>query len=125
MLLAVTLSAYLKYSYIFFISLTYRFAPLFKKYQDEVYPARLVFVSFLSSQHGNAPMQRELEQQGIKVPLQFRLDQYRPDLCKLDNLLGMLAQEAVLDFKEEVDKMETEITTERLADSFAKVQLPK
>ena len=98
---------------------------MFKKYHDEVYPARLVFVSFLRSQHSNAPMQVELKQQGITVPLQFRLDQYRPDLCKLDNLLGMLAQEAVLDFKEEVDKMEAEITAERLADSVAAMQLPK
>jgi len=37
-------------------------------------------------------MVRSLENLGI-VPLQFRLDSQRPDLTKVDSLLGLLASE--------------------------------
>ncbi|XP_072023498.1 uncharacterized protein [Amphiura filiformis] len=101
----------------------FRFAALFKKYHDEIYPARLVFVSFLRGQHSRAQMVQELQQMGYE-PLQFKLDQNRPDLTKLDNLLGLLAKEAVMDFKEEVDKMEVEIAAGNLADDVGTMKIP-
>ncbi len=58
-------------------------------------------------------------------PLQFKLDQNRPDLTKLDNLLGLLAKEAVTDFKEQVDRMEEDITSEFLADDVKAIKLPE
>eukprot|EP00005_Dracoamoeba_jomungandri_P001536 CAMPEP_0174262220 /NCGR_PEP_ID=MMETSP0439-20130205/12847_1 /TAXON_ID=0 /ORGANISM="Stereomyxa ramosa, Strain Chinc5" /LENGTH=725 /DNA_ID=CAMNT_0015346893 /DNA_START=48 /DNA_END=2225 /DNA_ORIENTATION=- len=68
------------------------FAQLFYRYYSEVYPAKLVFVSFLDNPSEKGRMVRSLENLGI-VPLQFRLDATRPDLTKVDTLLGLLSSE--------------------------------
>eukprot|EP01116_Phalansterium_solitarium_P018264 TRINITY_DN4788_c0_g1_i3.p1 TRINITY_DN4788_c0_g1~~TRINITY_DN4788_c0_g1_i3.p1 ORF type:complete len:610 (-),score=284.50 TRINITY_DN4788_c0_g1_i3:264-2093(-) len=68
------------------------FPTLFKRYHDEVYPAKIVFVSFLQNANEKGRMVTALESMGI-VPLQFRLDGRRPDLTKLDHLLGVLGSE--------------------------------
>jgi len=68
------------------------FAQLFYKYYTTVYPAKIVFVSFLENPQEKGRMVRSLENLGI-VPLQFRLDSQRPDLTKVDSLLGLLASE--------------------------------
>lgn len=67
------------------------FHQLFYKYHTEVHPAKLVFVSFLDP---NSPGQMcsALEQLGIH-PTQFRLDARRPDLTKLDAMIGLLSTE--------------------------------
>jgi U-box domain len=68
------------------------FAQLFYRYYSEVYPAKLVFVSFLDDMSKKGRMVQALESFGI-APLQFRLDATRPDLTKVDSLLGILASE--------------------------------
>jgi len=68
------------------------FAQLFWKYSVEVYPAKLVFVSFLENPKEKGRMVTALESLGI-TPLQFRLDAKRPDLTKVDTLLGLLSSE--------------------------------
>mmetsp|Transcript_19008 Transcript_19008/g.56986 ORF Transcript_19008/g.56986 Transcript_19008/m.56986 type:complete len:741 (+) Transcript_19008:233-2455(+) len=68
------------------------FAQTFYRYYSEVYPAKLVFVSFLEDMSKKGRMVQALESFGI-VPLQFRLDAVRPDLTKVDSLLGILASE--------------------------------
>jgi len=68
------------------------FAQLFYKYSSEVYPAKIVFVSFLENPGEKGRMVKSLENLGI-VPLQFRLDSHRPDLTKVGTLLGLLASE--------------------------------
>jgi hypothetical protein len=70
----------------------YYFPSIFQKYYREVAPARLVFVSFLQNPNEKGRMVRALEAMGI-VPIQFRLDANRPDLTKLDTLLGLLSSE--------------------------------
>jgi hypothetical protein len=91
------------------------------QYYTEVYPAKIVFVSFLEvacpsvvscelvrrchcgcvltlglatpqNPGEKGRMVKSLENLGI-VPLQFRLDSHRPDLTKVDTLLGLLASE--------------------------------
>jgi len=69
------------------------FPSLFQKYYNEVYPAKIVFVSFLENPNEKGRMVTALENMGI-VPLQFKLDGRRPDLTKLDSLLGLLASES-------------------------------
>lgn len=71
------------------------FPLLFKKYYEEVYPARLVFVSFQdsSSNARKGRMVTALENMGLDV-LTFKLDGARPDLTKLDTLLGILSSES-------------------------------
>ena len=82
----------------------YRFAPLYDKYYKEVYPAKLVFVSFLRRQTDEGDMMRPLKQLGYS-PLQFKFDQQRPDLTKLDSLFGRLSSESQT-FEEEVRALE-------------------
>jgi len=53
---------------------------------QEVYPAKLVFVSFLDNPQNKGRMVKALENLGFDV-LQFRLDGTRPDLTKMDTLL--------------------------------------
>nr|KAG5704322.1 hypothetical protein BaRGS_012631 [Batillaria attramentaria] len=94
----------------------HRFAPLYKMYCDEVYPARLVFVSFLRSQHASGQMVNELKGLGYN-PLQFRLEGTRPDLSKLDNLFGLLSA-ASATFDEELEETEKKIKTDGVAKVF-------
>ena len=69
------------------------FAQLFYKYCMEVFPARLVFISFLEDLKVKGRMVQALESFGI-VPLQFKLDSKRPDLTKMDSVLGILSSES-------------------------------
>ena len=69
------------------------FAQLFYKYCMEVFPARLVFISFLEDLKVKGRMVQALESFGI-VPLQFKLDAKRPDLTKMDSVLGILSSES-------------------------------
>jgi hypothetical protein len=68
------------------------FSQLFYKYYKEVYPCRLVMVSFLENLQEKGRMVKALESFGIN-PIQFILDAKRPDLTKLDKLLGLLCSE--------------------------------
>ena len=61
----------------------------------QVYPAQLVMVSFLDDPSKKGRMVLALEEMGIK-PLQFRLHAKRPDLSKVDTLLGLLSAESAL-----------------------------
>jgi hypothetical protein len=74
---------------------------------QEVYPAKIVFVSFLPNPTEKGRMVQALENMGL-VPLQFRLDSNRPDLQKLDSLLGLLATESST-FTSQIDGISTRI----------------
>ena len=68
---------------------------LYKRYLDEVAPdCTAVFVSFLPKDTMKGRMVAALEALGVKKIIQFRLDSTRPDLTKLDTLLGILASES-------------------------------
>lgn len=83
------------------------FPSLFLKYHKEVYPAKIVFVSFLDGPTEKGRMVQALENMGL-VPLQFRLDANRPDLQKLDSLLGLLATESST-FTSQISGMATKL----------------
>jgi len=85
----------------------YYFPTLFQKYHREVYPAKIVFVSFLENPNIKGRMVSALEEMGI-IPLQFKLDGNRPDLQKLDSLLGLLATESSF-FVSQIKTMAEEI----------------
>ena len=95
------------------------FADLFERYHKEVYPARLVFISFLKQQHTTGKMVKKLQAKGFK-PLQFHLDDQRPDLLKLSNLLGTLASESE-DFNDRVVEVESELQIEGTKKAMAKL----
>ncbi|XP_060085365.1 uncharacterized protein LOC132564751 [Ylistrum balloti] len=100
---------------------SHRFADLYQKYCEEVYPMRLVFVSFLYNQHSEGQMVRELKAKGYN-PMQVKFHRSQPDLTKLDKLFGTLSSES-LSFEEEVTAMQAEITDRGLANVFQKVDL--
>lgn len=58
------------------------FAKLFEKYHQQVFPAKLVFFSFIQS-NTKGKMTAALERLGFQ-PLVFRFDGQRPDLTKID-----------------------------------------
>lgn len=97
----------------------YKFRALFKKYHDEIYPSRLVFVSFLHSQHAKGQMVEEMKDDGFDV-IQFKLDRSRPDLTKLNNLVGQLAIGAN-DFDTQVNQLEQQLRTDGLQSAFEKL----
>ena len=99
----------------------YSFCRLYKKYHDEVYPAKLVFVSFLRQQHATGQMVRQLEGEGFK-PLVFKLDGSRPDLTKLDKLFGLLSS-GTSTFTDEVDDMEAKIKMDGLVRTYKSLKL--
>lgn len=72
------------------------FNHVYKEYRETVYPAKLVFVSFVPNNR-DGPMVADLKKiiPGIeKDIIQFRLNVKKPDLRKLDILLDTLAMEA-------------------------------
>lgn len=99
------------------------FDALFKKYYEEVYPAKLVFVSFFSYQQSKGHMVPKLQDLGFK-PLRFVFDLNRPDLTKLDKLFGMLAT-GTSNFDDEISELENVIKTNGLAKAFERVGLQK
>ena len=97
-----------------------RFAALYKKYCEEVYPARLVFVSFLRYQHAKGQMVTELQGLGYN-PLQFCLEGSRPDLSKLDNLFGLLSSDSAT-FDDELTATEKRIKEEGIAAVYSSLK---
>jgi len=68
---------------------------LYENYVREVAPeCTAVFISFLGGAAEKGRMVRALESHGIKKIIQFRLEGSRPDLTKLDTILGLLAAES-------------------------------
>jgi len=67
---------------------------LYERYVREVSPeCTAVFISFLGGSAEKGRMVRALESMGINRIIQFRLEGSRPDLTKLDTILGLLAAE--------------------------------
>lgn len=94
----------------------FNFLELYQKYREEVYPSKMVFVSFLRSQHAVGQMVSKLEEKEIPV-MQFKLDNSRPDLTKLDTLFGLLSADSG-SFEDQVTAMETDITSHGISQIF-------
>lgn len=77
---------------------------------------KLVFVSFLHSQHAQGQMVNKLKTLGYN-PLVFKFHNSQPDLTKLDKMFGALSEEATA-LKDEIEEMETEIKTKGLQKVF-------
>ncbi|KAK0048370.1 hypothetical protein Bpfe_022157 [Biomphalaria pfeifferi] len=84
----------------------YRFAPLYKKYFEEVFPANLVFVSFLRNQHSKGQMITALNELGYH-PKQIKLETSRPDLTKLDDLFAQMSAVTTSSFIDQLNEAES------------------
>lgn len=72
------------------------FANVYRKYREEVYPAKLVFISFLNN-NKDGQMVTDLKHHIPDIEkdiIQFILNVNNPDLRKLDNLLNLLCIES-------------------------------
>jgi len=98
------------------------FSGLFKKYYHEVYPARLIFISFIG-QTDQGQMVKELKTVApeIKV-LQFRFNGSRPDLSKLDNVFGLLSSESEA-FSKELDEFSALVNEEDISLMLQKIKV--
>ena len=77
-----------------------------------------MFVSFLHNQHAVGQMVSALASQGVTDNvMQFKFDQSRPDLTKLDKLFGLLSSETD-SFEQQVKKMEVDIAAEGMHSVF-------
>ena len=88
------------------------FAQLFLKYHQEVSPATLVFISFTGYQPHSMIKSLNKSAPHLK-PMVFDFKQERPDLTKLDHILGVLSLQA-MGFKTDIDKMKTRLVEEGL-----------
>ncbi|CAF3362913.1 unnamed protein product [Rotaria socialis] len=85
-----------------------RFFNLFMKYRSEVYPAKLVFISFLDNQHDQGQMYTEFLNANVPDVIQFKFNGKRPDLTKIDNLLGLLSIDSSQTFGDQLGKLQNE-----------------
>ncbi|CAF0981750.1 unnamed protein product [Rotaria sp. Silwood1] len=85
-----------------------RFFNLFMKYRTEIYPAKLVFISFLRHQHAQGQMYKEFQDANVPDVIQFKFSGERPDLTKIDNLLGLLSTGSSDSFDDRVGKLQNE-----------------
>lgn len=92
----------------------WRFKPLFMEYRKNVYPASLIFVSFLNNQHSEGQMYREFKRDNVEDVLQFKFARDRPDLTKLDTILGQICSKSSRTFAGHVESIESEIKTSGL-----------
>ena len=94
---------------------TWRFYKLFMEYRKNVYPATLIFVSFLHSQHTTGQMYADFVRDKVPDVLQFKFNRSRPDLTKLDSILGQICSKSSETFGGYVENVQSEIKAKGLA----------
>lgn len=101
----------------------WRFFDLFMEYRKTVYPASLIFVSFLHSQHDFGQMYRDFLREKVEDVLQFKFDRSRPDLTKLDSILGSICSKSSQTFNGFVEKLESDIKAKGLAEALNSLKI--
>ena len=100
----------------------WKFFELFKEYRQKVYPATLIFVSFLSSQHQLGQMYGKFLDEKIEDVMQFKFSRERPDLTKLDSILGSICSRSSQSFSSYIEKIEGELKVKSLVETFANLK---
>ena len=85
------------------------FYELFMEYRKTVFPASLIFVSFLHSQHGRSQMYDKFVNNNVDDVQQFKFDKARPDLTKLDSILGIICSKSTQTFSGRVEEIESKL----------------
>lgn len=102
---------------------SWRFFELFMEYRKEVYPASLIFISFLSHQHSEGYMYRQFVREKVPDVLQFKFDGARPDLTKLDSILGSLCSKDSKSFSGYVEQIESNLKANTLAATLENLRM--
>ena len=72
----------------------YNFCQLFKKYREEIYKAKLIFISFIKNRNNHMQMIKELKDNIPNINediTQYTFDFNNPDLRRLDNILSQIS----------------------------------
>lgn len=96
----------------------WRFYELFMDYREKVYPANLIFVSFLSNQHSRGQMYSKFVDNKIPNVSQFIFSNNRPDLTKLDSILGKICSNTSENFADDVLSYEKIITEKGVLEAW-------
>jgi hypothetical protein len=98
----------------------WKFYELFKQYRKDVYPASLIFISFLHSQHDMGQMYKEFIKDDFASEVQqFKFNrQQTPDLTKLDSILGIICSKSSETFDGFIEKTECDIKIKGLNDTY-------
>jgi len=88
---------------------SWTFYELFMEYRKTVFPASLIFVSFLASQHGRSQMYDKFVKNNVDDVQQFKFDKARPDLTKLDSILGIICSKSTQTFSGRVEEIESKL----------------
>jgi len=96
----------------------WRFYELFMKYRETVYPASLIFISFLSSQHSKGQMYSKFVDNKVTNVEQYVFSGSRPDLRKLDSILGKICSKTSDNFTQQIEACEDLIAKNGLIDSY-------
>lgn len=102
---------------------SWKFFELFMEYRKLVYPASLIFVSFLGHQHNEGQMYREFKRENVSDVLQFKFDRSRPDLSKLDSILGSLCSKDSQSFNGYVEQIESRLKTSSIAEIIQNLKI--
>lgn len=88
---------------------SWRFFELFMEYRKNVYPASLIFVSFLNQQHSEGQMYRDFLKEKVPDIMQFKFSRSRPDLTKLDSILGSICSKSSRSFAGHLENIESNL----------------
>lgn len=93
----------------------HRFFGLFMEYRKKVFPATLIFISFLRNQHDNGQMYDVFKKSEVPDVLQFKFSGQRPDLSKLDSILGMISSKSSTNFEGFIEQLESDLKTKNVS----------
>ena len=102
---------------------TWNFFPLFMEYRKTVYPASLIFVSFLNQQHSTGQMYRDFLRENVVDVMQFKFCRSRPDLTKLDSILGKICSKSSRNFAGHVENIESSLRLNGLTNFIREMNL--
>merc|ERR1719468_587695 len=88
------------------------------EYRKKVFPATLIFISFLRTQHDIGQMYKCFKQNDVPDVMQFKFSGQRPDLSKLDSILGMISSKSSTNFDGFIEQLETDLRTKNVSDEL-------
>ncbi|RNA31791.1 Ubox domain containing, partial [Brachionus plicatilis] len=102
---------------------SWRFFELFMEYRKNVYPASLIFVSFLNQQHSEGQMYRSFLKENVPDVMQFKFSRARPDLTKLDSILGSICSKSSKSFAGDLENIESNLRLNGLTKFLKEINL--